>query len=658
MNRKKKFLLKALLLFCFALLVGGCGKSADDHKHKWTEATCKEPKTCTICGLTEGEPSERHKWTVATCTEPSRCTVCGETKDAPQGHEEGDWTVESEATLSENGERVLRCIYCDEVLDTESTEKLIEATNYGFNFDSSEFFAYLEKMVFCDLSDCKTYKNKDVVLETCAVPDNKMGITEVDVISKNGDLVSVLITMNSDEEANYEAVMAALEEKLPEGSIKNAADMMEVEEAIEIEITDEADAEDVADIVKDEEDTDDEVDETKKEDVSDDEEDEADEVSKKTDAADVEEDGESGETDKADSTVENDSTDKTEKSVSEILCMSNETLSWSKDPSVSLETKFDDIFYIALSCKEADLAMAVNTADSILRIPLYIEVDFQSNLFLDKYGVKLELNEEEIASLDHGEDYSNLFIVPLGNYSLRFTGTDEKKNRAEKAFDVKGPTSVLCKIQTHSDEIEFHKFELLNNVDKASSELPDVTGMLLSDAKDLLASAGFKNISVDCDDWIIDEEEYRILKQKPKAGKTCEYKAEVKLFCVPVSTEEATLIGRQPDEDDPVTDSEGASEYEKAYVRKGSSYDIYYLFDLDTGKVINFVSDDSYIMEGTYSGDFEDEVVIDWVDDGFSEKFTEYDDGTAYLIDANGWDWEYKVCDIATAEMALKKVAG
>ena len=52
--------------------------------HTWTEATCTEPKTCSVCGYTEGTAS--HDWAEATCTAPKTCKVCGATEGAALGH--------------------------------------------------------------------------------------------------------------------------------------------------------------------------------------------------------------------------------------------------------------------------------------------------------------------------------------------------------------------------------------------------------------------------------------------------------------------------------------------------------------------------------------------------------------------------------------------
>lgn len=47
---------------------------SDGHTHQFKGATCTEPKTCLICGVTEGEP--KHRWKAATCIEPKTCVEC------------------------------------------------------------------------------------------------------------------------------------------------------------------------------------------------------------------------------------------------------------------------------------------------------------------------------------------------------------------------------------------------------------------------------------------------------------------------------------------------------------------------------------------------------------------------------------------------------
>ena len=43
--------------------------------HDWSEASCTEPKTCTLCGETEGDPLG-HDWINSTCTHAKQFSLC------------------------------------------------------------------------------------------------------------------------------------------------------------------------------------------------------------------------------------------------------------------------------------------------------------------------------------------------------------------------------------------------------------------------------------------------------------------------------------------------------------------------------------------------------------------------------------------------------
>ncbi len=79
----------ALLIVMMTSVLAGCGCD-----HKWQSATCEEPKTCKLCGETEGEPLG-HDWQDATCEKPKTCANCGKTEGEALGH---DW---EEATCTE-----------------------------------------------------------------------------------------------------------------------------------------------------------------------------------------------------------------------------------------------------------------------------------------------------------------------------------------------------------------------------------------------------------------------------------------------------------------------------------------------------------------------------------------------------------------------------
>lgn len=127
MKRILAMLLSLVMLLSLCSFLGASpALAADgaDHEHDWAKATCTEPKTCKICGATEGEP-KGHKveeWKTvekATCTEPGLkegvCTRCGETVQKvtdPKGHKPGEkWKTIQEPTDSDR--TWIRVKYCE-----------------------------------------------------------------------------------------------------------------------------------------------------------------------------------------------------------------------------------------------------------------------------------------------------------------------------------------------------------------------------------------------------------------------------------------------------------------------------------------------------------------------------------------------------------------
>lgn len=67
--------------------------------HTYADATCTAPKTCTVCGATEGEPAA-HTFADATCAAPKTCTVCGATEGEATGHSFADATCGAAKTCT------------------------------------------------------------------------------------------------------------------------------------------------------------------------------------------------------------------------------------------------------------------------------------------------------------------------------------------------------------------------------------------------------------------------------------------------------------------------------------------------------------------------------------------------------------------------------
>jgi transcription elongation factor Elf1 len=102
--------------------------------HKWLEATCTKPKTCDVCGATEGialDHDYKTEEVQPTCTEKGgkkhTCTRCGEENmtDAVDalGHQYGPWTQVKEPTREETGLSTRVCEVCEHTEEQE-IEKL------------------------------------------------------------------------------------------------------------------------------------------------------------------------------------------------------------------------------------------------------------------------------------------------------------------------------------------------------------------------------------------------------------------------------------------------------------------------------------------------------------------------------------------------------
>lgn len=128
---KRKFYVGLLVMALILLLVGCscehewlaatcaapktckiCGETEGEMlSHIWQDITCAAPKTCQLCGETEGEALP-HTWQEATCSAPKTCTVCSATEGEALPHTLGDMTVTKEPNCTEVGEGCGDCTVC------------------------------------------------------------------------------------------------------------------------------------------------------------------------------------------------------------------------------------------------------------------------------------------------------------------------------------------------------------------------------------------------------------------------------------------------------------------------------------------------------------------------------------------------------------------
>ena len=145
--------------------------------HDFADATCTAPKTCKVCGATEGTAlghsftnyvsngdatctadgtktakcdrcdvtdttadsgsAKGHDWADATCTAPKTCKVCGATEGTALGHSFTNYVSNNDATCTKDGTKTAKCDRCD-VTDTTVDADSAKGHSYAAAWSKGE----------------------------------------------------------------------------------------------------------------------------------------------------------------------------------------------------------------------------------------------------------------------------------------------------------------------------------------------------------------------------------------------------------------------------------------------------------------------------------------------------------------------------------------
>ena len=94
--------------------------------------------------------------------------------------------------------------------------------------------------------------------------------------------------------------------------------------------------------------------------------------------------------------------------------------------------------------------------------------------------------------------------------------------------------------------------------------------------------------------------------------------------------------------------------YEYAFIRGNMEYQMYYVFDTDDMVVRRFVTNDTGVMVGSFTGDAGTGFDITWKEN-WKEQFKVIDERKAVLIDKDGAEWEYRKVSVEDAESVLNQ---
>lgn len=167
-------------------------------------------------------------------------------------------------------------------------------------------------------------------------------------------------------------------------------------------------------------------------------------------------------------------------------------------------------------------------------VNLYLDVGFNDNLLMNKYDVSLELDGEQLGTLEYGKYYTKLCNVKPGKHVLSVYKTEDSEVMGEHSFQVKEDETFQCKLKTKKKEIEFEDAENLKGTAGHSLEVPDCVGLHLVGAIELLDQEGFVNYRYEGNtEETIEEKTWVVDAQNINVGEKIDKNDEIILTCIP-----------------------------------------------------------------------------------------------------------------------------
>ena len=216
--------------------------------HTWKDATCTEPKTCSICGKTDGDAlghSYQEAVTAPTCTEKGytthTCSRCGDsyadTYVSAAGHDWDDGVVTKEPTYSETGIRTYTCKNCGET-KTEEIAKLTRPSG-GSSSGTPSYTVSVDSGRNGSVSVSPKSASKGTTVTITVKPDSGYELDDLAVTDKNGNAVKLTkksgtkytFTMPSGK-VEVEASFVRTEEEVPQQTFTDVPDGYWAEDAI------------------------------------------------------------------------------------------------------------------------------------------------------------------------------------------------------------------------------------------------------------------------------------------------------------------------------------------------------------------------------------------------------------------------------------------
>ena len=193
-------------------------KTVNAHGHKWTDATCTEPKTCLTCGETEGSAlnhsftnyvSDKNASCTADGTKTATCDRCDETDTVTDAGSKLAHTYSVEqsripATCKEEGSITWKCVSCDATnvetleIDPNAHVEIIQVASQAPSCAEAGHEAY-EYCTGCDYTTYKTVNanGHEWTAATCTEPKTCLTCGETEGSALNHSFTNYVSDKNA-----------------------------------------------------------------------------------------------------------------------------------------------------------------------------------------------------------------------------------------------------------------------------------------------------------------------------------------------------------------------------------------------------------------------------------------------------------------------------
>lgn len=163
---------------------------------------------------------------------------------------------------------------------------------------------------------------------------------------------------------------------------------------------------------------------------------------------------------------------------------------------------------------------------------LYIDINFDENLFLARKDVELSIDGELIDTIEHGKYYTRQIEIEDGNHKVRFKA-DDGSSYADEELNVCDDMTFKCRLHTNKNSINVTEIEIIHELVGTSVEMIEVTGSVLDKAKLALSNVGFVNVTyvTSNNDSVWNESNWTVINQNIKAGEKIDKNEKIELVC-------------------------------------------------------------------------------------------------------------------------------